>query len=124
MKRTYDSSRIIAAFVKAGLVAALAAVLLAPTTIKVSGSEAAPRVEQPWPMLRRASFDALHLPPIPYLETMPWLTRERTPRGFKIDTLLGPKFEFMQPEDAGGGAPLVITSKAYISADEAGHASL
>jgi hypothetical protein len=122
MKRTYDSSRYIAFFVKAGLVAALAAVLLAPTSIKVSGSEAQPRVDHAWPMLKRGSFDALPLPPIPYLETMPWLVRERTPTGFKIDTLLGPKFELMQAEVA-GGAPLLPSSKAQ-SADEAGHASL
>ena len=53
---------------------------------------------------------------------MPWLARERTPTSLKIDTLLGPKFELVQPEVA-GGAPLLPTSKAQ-PADEAGHASL
>ena len=110
MKRTYDPSRFIAFFVKAGLIAAIAAVLLAPTTIRAGGSEASPRVEHAWPMLKRASFDAL--PPIPYLETMPWLARERTPVGFKIDTLLGPTFELMRPDIAGGGTLPVTTSNA------------
>ena len=126
MKRTYDSSRFIAFFVKAGLVAALAAVLLAPATIKVSGSEAQPRVEHVSP-LKRASFDAIPLPPIPYLETTPWLVRAPQPKGLTNDRLLGPKFEFMQPEITGGGAPLrAATSRAQITsaAGEAGHASL
>jgi hypothetical protein len=111
MKRTYDSSRFIVLFVKAGLIAAIAAVLLAPTTIK-AGSEAGPLVEPAWPMQKRASFDALPLPPIPHLETMPWLARERTPESFRIDTLLGPKFELMRSEIAGAGAsvPLPVTT--------------
>jgi len=112
MKRTYDPSRFIAFFVKAGLIAAIAAVLLAPTTIRAGGSEASSRLAHTWPMLKRTSFDALPLPPIPYLETMPWLARERTPVGFKIDTLLGPTFELMRPDVAGGGTLPVTTSNA------------
>jgi len=112
-------------FVKAGLVAALAAVLLAPAT-RLSGSEAQPRVEHVSP-LTRASFDAIPLPPIPYLETMPWLVRAPQPKGLMNDRLLGPKFEFMQPQVSGGGAPLcAATSRAQITSatDEAGHANL
>jgi hypothetical protein len=104
MKRMNHSSRLIEAFVKAGLAAAIAAALLVPTTIKVSGSEAASRVERAGPILKRASWDALPLPPIPYLETMPWLVREPAPRSFKIDRLLGPKFEMRQ--DMAGEAGL------------------
>ena len=102
MKRMNQSSRLIESFVKAGLVAAIAAALLVPTTIKVHGSESAARVEHAWPMLKRASWDALPLPPIPYLETMPWLVREPAPKGIKIDRLLGPKFEMMRQDVAGG----------------------
>jgi hypothetical protein len=102
MKRINQSSRLIEAFVKAGLVAAIAAALLVPTTIKVHGAESTARVEHAWPMLKRASWEALPLPPIPYLETMPWLVREPAPKGFKIDRLLGPKFEMMRQEVAGG----------------------
>ena len=68
-------------FVKAGLIAALAAVLLMPTTVKVAGDELAPRVEHTWPMLKRASWNSLPLPPIPHLATMPWLEREPPPSG-------------------------------------------
>jgi hypothetical protein len=110
MKRTYDPTRFIAYFVKAGLIAAIAAVLLAPTTIRASGSEASLRVEEGWLMLKGASFDVLPPAPIPYLATMPWLARERTPAVFKIDTLLGPTFEYMRPDVAGDGALLATTS--------------
>ena len=110
MKRMNQSSRLIEVFVKAGLVAAIAAVLLVPTTIKVHGSESATRVEHAWPMLKRASFDALPLPPIPYLETMPyleksWFVREAPPQSFKIDRLLGPGFEMMRQDFAGTPLP-------------------
>jgi hypothetical protein len=105
MKRINHSSRLIEAFVKAGLVAAIAAALLVPTTVKVQGSESATRVEHAWPMLKRASWDALPLPPIPYLETMPWLVREPAPESFKIDRLLGPKFEMMRQNVAGTAEP-------------------
>jgi hypothetical protein len=104
MKRMNHSSRLIEMFVKAGLVAAIAVALLVPTTIKVSGSESSPLIERAWPMLKRASWDALPLPPIPYLETMPWLVREPPPKAFKIDRLLGPKFEMRQ--DVAGDARL------------------
>ena len=120
MKRMNHSSRLIEVFVKAGLVAAIAATLLVPTTIKVHGSESATRVEHAWPMLKRASWDALPLPTIPHLETMPyletkWLGREPAPKGFKIDRLLGPKFEMMRQDVAGTsgrGLPVLLDGKA------------
>jgi len=90
MKRTHDPSYFTALFVKAGLIAALATVLLAPTTVKVHSSEAALKSEHASPIVKRASWDALPLPPIPYLETMPWLARQRAPTGMKVDMLLGP----------------------------------
>ena len=67
-----------------------------PTTVKVASDELAPRVEHTWPMLKRASWNSLPLPPIPYLATMPWLERKPAKR-MKIDTLLAPKFEFLSP---------------------------
>lgn len=124
MKRTKESSRLIEMFIKAGLVAAIAAALLVPTTVKVSGSESTVRIEPARPMPERASRDVLPLPPVPYLETMPWLVREPAPKGVRVDWLLGPKFEPMQPEIAGGGAPPSVTTSQAKSADEAGHASL
>jgi len=103
MKQINQSSRLVEALVKAGLVAAIVAALLVPTTIRVHGSESAARVDHAWPMLKRTSWDALPLPPIPYLETMPWLVREPQPKGFKIDRLLAPKFEMMRQDIASGG---------------------
>jgi hypothetical protein len=101
MKRTPYAPRIIEFFVKAGMIAALAAVLLAPMTIRATGSELARHREHAWPMLKHASWNSLPLPPIPHLETMPWLTVERSGRWTKIDTLLAPKFEI--PGPAAGG---------------------
>ena len=40
---------------------------------------------------------ALSLPPVPYLETMSWLTSGSFLRGPKIDTLLGPRIETLGP---------------------------
>jgi hypothetical protein len=97
-KRMPDNSRVTEVFIKAGLIAALAAAVLMPTTVKIHGNEAG--VEQAWPVPTRGSWNALPLPPIPYLETMPWLLQERAPKGLKIDTLLAPKFE-MAPAFAG-----------------------
>jgi hypothetical protein len=46
---------------------------------------------------RTQSWAALSLPPVPHLETMPWLTSGSFLRGPKIDTLLGPKIETLGP---------------------------
>jgi hypothetical protein len=69
MKRMHDNLRVTEFFIKAGFIAALVAVTLMPTTVNVHGNDV--RVEQGWPM--RGSWNELPLPPIPYLETMPWL---------------------------------------------------
>jgi hypothetical protein len=95
MKQMFDSPHIIEFFVKAGLIAALAAVLLAPMTIRATGNEQGSRVEHTWPELKRTSWGALPLPPIPHLATMPWLEQKRGANWKKIDTLLAPKFELI-----------------------------
>jgi hypothetical protein len=97
MKRTNESSYLVELVLKTCLIAAVATALLVPTTIRVHGSDIAPRLETARPMLKQASWDALPLPPIPYLETMPWLGRERLPKGFRIDMLLAPEFQMMTP---------------------------
>ena len=97
MKRMFDATRLAELFIKAGLIAALAALLLAPMTVRVHGSEASSDVPRPLPMLKQVTWDALPLPPIPYLETMPWLLHQRGERGFKIDMLLAPKFGLPGP---------------------------
>jgi hypothetical protein len=43
------------------------------------------------------SWAALSLPPVPHLETMPWLTSGSLLRGPKIDTLLGPRIDTLGP---------------------------
>ena len=92
MKRMHDNSRVTEFFIRAGLVAALAAVALLPTTVKVHGSDAL--VEEGWPMSKRDSRKALPLPPIPDLERMPWLVQKRpSPKDLRIDTLFAPRHE-------------------------------
>ena len=102
-KRMNETHRFIELFVKAGLIAAVATVLLIPTTVKVSGSESSSHVERTGPMLKPASWQTLPVQPIPYLETMPWLGWERSSKSFKIDTLIEPKCELMKPATAGKG---------------------
>jgi len=97
MKRTSNSPNPVEIFVMAGLISALAAVLLMPTTVKVAGDELAPPLAHISPMLKRASWDSLPLSPIPHLATMPWLERELSAKRMKIDTLLAPKFELLGP---------------------------
>ena len=99
MKWTHDPTPIIEFFVKAGLITALAAALLAPMTINAHGKDCAEDAS----LLKRAASEALPLPPIPNLETMPWLVRAPAHKTFKIDTLLAPKFEMMGPEVATAG---------------------
>jgi hypothetical protein len=43
------------------------------------------------------AWAALPLPPVPHLETMPWLTSGSFLRGPKIDMLLGPNIETLGP---------------------------
>lgn len=102
MKRMRQTSHVTELFVRAGLVAALAAVLLAPMTIRADGGEGLQQGASP--VLKASSWNALPLPPIPHLETMPWLVRERAQKGFRIDTLLAPNFAVMGPAVAGRAA--------------------
>lgn len=91
MKRMFDTNRVAEFFIKAGLIVALAAALLMPTTVRLHGNEASGHVPAgPTPQAR---WETLPLPPVPYLETMPWLLQQRGEKGFKIDTLLAPKLE-------------------------------
>lgn len=115
MKRTNDNTRIVELFVKAGLVAAIAAALLAPTTIRAGSNETALNADHAWPMPRRASCNALPLPPIAHLETMPWLKLERAARPIKIDTLLAPPFEMMGPTVARSGSDARLSSTPGLS---------
>ena len=95
MKRTFDPAQLTEFLVKAGLITALAAALLMPTTVRLHGNELAS--DTPGPLLGRTAWETLPLPPIPHLETMPWLTQQRGHKSFKIDTLLGPRFELLGP---------------------------
>jgi hypothetical protein len=48
------------------------------------------------PSVEWKSAGALPLPPILYLETIPWLTTEATGPRQKVDQLLGPDFETLK----------------------------
>lgn len=96
MKRIHDNTRIAELFVKAGLIAAIAAALLLPTAFSADGAGTAPpgRSQAPLPGQRAQAI----APSVPHLTAIPWLTRERAPKGPKIDTLV--------PAPAGAGAAL------------------
>jgi hypothetical protein len=65
----------------------LTGALLAPQFVLASESRLATGDD------RRAAFsEKLPLPPVPYLDTMPWITFGSQPRGPRIDTLLLPDF--------------------------------
>jgi hypothetical protein len=49
------------------------------------------------PVRPRASWDGLPLPPVPHLDTMPWLNSGSAIRGPKMDILLGPQLETVGP---------------------------
>jgi hypothetical protein len=112
MKRMQDNSRATEFFVKAGLIAALVAAALMPATVKVHSNDAS--AGQGWPMPTRGSWQTLPLPPIPHLETMPWLVRERAAQDFNIDIMLAPKFE-MAPASAGADDEEPLSMLQYSS---------
>ena len=104
MKRIHDSTRLAELFVKAGLIAAIAATLLLPASINAHGAEAAPAGKHQ-ATLPDQRWQALPLPPIPHLTATPWLTLERAPKGPKIDTLV-PTPANLDPVLAITGLPL------------------
>ena len=104
MKRIYDPARLTELFVRAGLIAAIAATLLLPASIKAQGAEAASGgAPHAVPIDQRPQ--ALPLPPIPHLSAVPWLTLDVAPKGPKIDTLV-PAPARLDPVTAMTGLPL------------------
>jgi len=85
MKRIYDSNRLTELLVKAGLIAAIAATMLLPASIKAHGAQFRPSM-----VMTAQRAETIPLPPIPNLNAVPWLTLERAPKGPQIDTLLSP----------------------------------
>ena len=43
------------------------------------------------------SWAALRLPPVPHIDTMPWMSSGSALRGPKVDGLFGPKFYLLEP---------------------------
>lgn len=124
MRQIFNSSRVIEFFVKAGLIAALAAVLLAPMTIRATGNELDSGVWHTLPMPKRTSWTAPPPLPIPHLATMPWLDQKRDANWMKIDTLLAPKFELLGPALAytNCGEPLPsLVRRPLVTTSESSH---
>ena len=88
MKPINETSRTTELFIKAGLTAAIAGALLLPVSINANGAgangtERARSISRP--------SETLPLPPIPHLDTMPWLGLERPHGTLKMDILLSPE---------------------------------
>ena|SRR5438067_1595662 len=47
--------------------------------------------------LSKEAWEALQFPPVPHLDTMPWLKSGAALRGPKTDSLIGPKLETLGP---------------------------
>jgi hypothetical protein len=43
------------------------------------------------------SWSSLPLPPVPYIESMPWLTHSSAAQGSKVDAIVGPKMKVIGP---------------------------
>jgi hypothetical protein len=104
MNRFYQSSQLAEWLVKAGLIAALACVLLLPTTIRTEGAETRAQAAQAFDEGKRANWQELRLPPIKHLDTMPWLVREPARETMRIDMLLPPRFDHNGFASAGKGS--------------------
>ena len=100
MKRIHDTNRTTELFIKAGLTAAITGALVLPVSIKANGADATG--------LERAAFTSQPLPPIPRLDTMPWLVLERPHGALKTDILLMP--ESPQSLFARSAAPIWLSS--------------
>lgn len=89
MKRIHDRTRARLAelFVKAGLIAAIAAALSLPASINAHGAEAAP-LDARHSSLPAQHMQAIRLPPIPHLDAIPWLALDRASKGPRIDLLV------------------------------------
>jgi hypothetical protein len=76
----------------------LAGTLLVPLISPALGSESTVGLGTPrHDPLQGSSWGAFTLPPVPYLDTMPWLKSGSALKGPKIDILLGPKLKTLGP---------------------------
>jgi hypothetical protein len=57
--------------------------------------------------------DALPFPPIPHIETIPWLTSASAPPQLKLNMLLHPSFENLKPFDRDMPRAFSSTSRAF-----------
>jgi hypothetical protein len=89
MKRIHDTTHLTEQFVKAGLLAAIAATMLLPTAINADGAEQAARTKGPLVLSGQPAY-SLPLPAIPNLDAIPWLTLDRAPKAAQIGALLSP----------------------------------
>ena len=70
----------------------LAGALTVPHVTPALGTDSTLNQGPPAPQTRGGD---LHLPPIPYLDTLRWL--DSGARGPKVDTLMGPKLDTLRP---------------------------
>jgi hypothetical protein len=76
----------------------LAGTLMVPHITPVIGNENTVGMGSPrGSSFTKESWGDLRLPPVPHIETMPWLTYGSTGKGSKVDLLWGPKMHTLGP---------------------------
>jgi hypothetical protein len=84
----------------------LAGTLMVPHITPALGDEGTVGLRVPGQHPSQAgSWEALPLPPVPHLETMPWLSAGSLLTGPKVEVLLGPKIETLGPFLLGPSIP-------------------
>src|SRR5579872_2112637 len=91
----------------------LASTLMVPCIAPAIGADNTthPRVTQQGQAQDRPAGQ-LQLPPVPYIESVPWLNSLSTPMGPKVDFLLGPNSELPGPLFAARPGEAPITPSA------------
>jgi hypothetical protein len=94
----------------------LAGTLLVPLISPALGNESTVGLGTPGhDRLQGSSWGAFTLPPVPYLDTMPWLKSGSALKGPKVDILLDPKLEPLGPLLGQPAIPTAHTSSSWQS---------
>jgi hypothetical protein len=76
----------------------MAGTFMIPQTTPAHGGDTTAGLDAPRSnALQTGQGEFLPLPPVPYLDSMPWLNSGSASKGLKVDTLFGPKLDTFGP---------------------------